>query len=281
MTLDGNNQFQFGTAHFAFGEGGAAEITYKVPALRMLLVNKENAPTGEDWREPGVYFLFGPGESSASFRIYVGKSQTLSVRVNQHKADSRKDWFDRVLFVASDRKSSGFTEADTAWLEAYFTGLLRRDVGVENKVRPASSDLDPWEKRDLGLYVNPIEAVLRLLGILTPSYEPELEVEEELGGATDAAPQNRAAARGTGLSWVEAAKKVLPKDGSGMHRTDILERIIANKHRDPGEAKTPLQTLGRDLRVYIKKEGPASPIKQVGPGTFALDKKNQDVESGK
>lgn len=277
MTLDSDNQFQFGAAHFTFSDGGVAEIVYKVPALRMLLVGRESTPTGDEWKVPGVYFLIGPGESPASYRIYVGKSQKLSERVPAHKSDSQKDWFDRALLVVSDRRSSGFTEADIACLEAHFTGLLRRDVGVENKAQPSSSDMDTWERHELSFYVSPIEAVLRLLGILTPSYEPELEVDEELRDATDTSPRKRAAP-GTGLSWVDAAKKVLPKDGSGMRTKDILEKIIEGKHRDPGEAKTPAATLRRDLRVYTQKEGSTSSIKQVGPGTFALDLENQDEE---
>ena len=64
---------------------------------------------------------------------------------------------------------------------------------------------------ELEAQVQPIEAVLRLLGVLTVASEPEvLSDESEKQVATERTPVQQ-------YTWLEAALLTLPEDGSPLH----------------------------------------------------------------
>jgi hypothetical protein len=58
------------------------------------------------------------------------------------------------------------------------------------------------------------------------------------------------------LTWVAAAVRVLPQDGSEMAISSILAGIRADGLRDLTGCKTPVQTLRRDLNAETRKAHP-------------------------
>jgi hypothetical protein len=271
--------FQFGAAQFVFDPAGEAGtlIKFGLPALQLMVVSRGHLPVTDQWQGPGIYFLFGAGDAVGTYRIYVGMSPAgVARRVGEQ--ERLKDWWDRALLVISDR-SSGFTTSEVAWLEARFIAKLRNELGlgVANRVQPAGDRLEPWLEKELEAHVPPIEAVLRLLGMLSVSSEPQIANDEELEEVAKDEPETDvvAAAVGSGAArqmrtnptWVEAALEVLPTGGTGLHSRDILARIRENCVRDLGGMKTPENTLRRDLRVESQKDNPR--VVQVGPSTFA------------
>lgn len=68
-------------------------------------------------------------------------------------------------------------------------------------------------------------------------------------------------------SWVDAAYEVLPADGSSASVAEILSAIGERGLRDYSQAKTPYQTLARDLRNSARKA--SSRVQQTAPGRFA------------
>lgn len=261
--------FQFGAAQFVFDPAGQSGtlIKFSLPALQLMVANRGQLPTEAVWRSPGIYFLFGAGDQVGTYRIYVGMAPAgVAKRVGEQ--ERQKDWWDRALLVVADR-SSGFTTSEVAWLEARFIAKLREELGhgVANKNQPSGDQLEPWKVRELEAHVAPVEAVLRLLGMLSVSSEPQIanddEVDEDL--AAEATPPARVAGNPT---WMEAALRVLPSDGSGVHSKEILRRIVEGGHRDTSGMRTPENTLRRDLRQESLRDG--ARVTQVGPSTFAV-----------
>jgi hypothetical protein len=140
---------------------------------------------------------------------------------------------------------------------------LREDVGehVDNRQQPHRHKLHIHEERELEAHVAPIEAILHLLGVLTPSLEPLLvEDAEENLDLTEAVE---------GPTWLEAACAVLRGAGvEPMHVKDIMSAIRESDLRDLSTAKTPEATLRRDLRLDSQK--PDGRVRQTAPATFSL-----------
>jgi hypothetical protein len=262
--------FQFGAAQFVFdpvGNSGTL-IKFSLPALQLMVVSRGQLPNEPVWRTPGIYFLFGAGDQVGTYRIYVGMAPAgVAKRVSEQ--ERQKDWWDRALLVVADR-SSGFTTSEVAWLEARFIAKLREELGdgVANKNQPSGDQLEPWKVRELEANIAPVEAVLRLLGMLSVSSEPQIANDDEAEESTEAAEAPPAREIGN-PTWVEAALHVLPTDGSGVHAKELLRQIVEGGHRDVSGMRTPENTLRRDLRQEALREG--GRVAQVGPSTFALN----------
>ncbi len=254
--------FQFGAAQFVFDPTGrdGTRIKFRLPSLQLMLANRGQLPVGPEWKSSGIYFLFGAGDQVGTYRIYVGMAPAgVAKRVGEQ--EKRKDWWDRALLVVADR-SGGFSTSEVAWLEARFITKLRNELGqsVTNKVQPTGDQLEPWIEKELEAHVAPIEAVLRLLGMLSVSAEPQIANDDE---ASDADVEPVAPA----LTWVQTALQVLPADGSGLHVREIVRLVREQGLRDLSHARTPEATLRRDLRQESQRETPR--VTQVGPSTFA------------
>ncbi len=254
--------FQFGAAQFVFDPTGrdGTRIKFRLPSLQLMLANRGQLPGGPEWRAAGIYFLFGAGDQVGTYRIYVGMAPA-GVAKRVAEQEKLKDWWDRALLVVADR-SGGFSTSEVAWLEARFIAKLRNELGqsVANKVQPTGDQLEPWIERELEAHVAPIEAVLRLLGMLSVSAEPQIANDDE-GSDADVEPVAPT------LTWVQAALQVLPADGSGLHAREIVRLVREQGLRDLSDARTPEATLRRDLRQESQREAPK--VTQVGPSTFA------------
>ena len=259
----GQHSVPFGAATFVFYQESSqpTRIEFRYPSLHLALLERGQRLSGPEWRRAGIYFLIGPGESTGSYRIYVGKSPSgVATRIAQHEAT--KDWWDRAVVVVADRRD-GFTSAEVAWLEAEFVNRLRANVGeaVDNKNQPIENTLPSYMLPELEAQVQPIEAVLRLLGVLTVASEPEvLSDESDEQVATERPPVQQ-------HTWLEAALLILPEDGSPLHVNEIVRRVIDRGLRDAANAKTPDATLRRDLRVNSVSDLPL--VRQTAPSTFA------------
>jgi hypothetical protein len=261
--------FQFGAAQFVFDPTGrdGTHIKFRLPSLQLMLANRGQLPVGAEWKSAGIYFLFGAGDQGGTYRIYVGMAPA-GVAKRAAEQEKLKDWWDRALLVVADR-SGGFSTSEVAWLEARFIAKLRNELGqsVANKVQPTGDQLEPWIEKELEAHVAPIEAVLRLLGMLSVSAEPQIVNDEEpeeadetsLEPATTVRPRQE-------LTWVEAALQVLPGDGSSLHVRDIVRLVREEGLRDLSNARTPEATLRRELRQESQREKPK--VTQTAPSTF-------------
>lgn len=265
--MTSSHTFYVGSARFTFDptDNEPIRIRFNPLPLHMAIIRHEQLWTSDEWNQPGIYFLIGPGEGPASYRVYVGKAASVAKRIDQHRTG--KEFWAQALVVTSDR-SRGFTETDITWLEAYFITKFYAEIGqhhIDNKVKTSSNPLHDDEERDLEALAAPIEAMLRLLGMLTPDAEPEdIESDE---------PESRSIGEVeypsvSHLTWVQAACEVLADAGGPLHASIILEDIVARGLRDVSNAKTPANTLRRDLRTEAQKNDGL--IIQTGPSIFNL-----------
>lgn len=270
--MTGLQSVPFGAATFIFDSSGEnpTTIEFRYPALVLSHIERGQELTEEHWQKPGVYFLLGSGTQANTYRIYVGMAPTkLSRRISEQVR--RKDWWDRALVVASDRRG-GFSSSEVGWLEAAFIAKLRADLGetVDNHVQPAEDTLPFWHQQELAAHIPPIEAVLKLLGVLTPAMESEIVTDDEPGTAPpdgDAASVEAAGRVPQPVTWLEAAAQVLPADGTPLHVTEIVRLAVEVGLRDVSRSKTPEATLRRDLRMAIDKGD--TRFRQTAPATFA------------
>jgi len=120
----------------------------------------------------------------------------------------------------------------------------------------------------LEAHVAPIEAVLRLLGMLGVSAEPQIanDDEPEEADETSTDPDSTVRPRQE-LTWVETALQVLPGGGGSLHVRDIVRLVREEGLRDLSNARTPEATLRRDLRQESQREKPK--VTQTAPSPFA------------
>ncbi len=265
-TMPHAHHVPFGAASFVFDTDGdePTKIDFRYPALSMALLERGQRLRGDVWNTSGIYFLVGPGQAAGSSRIYVGKSPAgVATRIVQHEAS--KDWWDRAVVVVANRRD-GFTSAEVGWLEAAFVTRLRESIGesVANKTQPSDNTLPSYMIPELQAQIHPIEAVLRLLGVLTVAVEPEIieEREEPASVVGDSTQGGRPV-----MTWLEAATAVLPEDGTSLHVHEIIDRITVQGLRDMTNARTPEATARRDLRKA--SSDPSSAVVQTAPSTFA------------
>jgi hypothetical protein len=79
-----------------------------------------------DWEEaqrPGVYLLVGDDPEGARPLLYVGEAEHVLVRLRQHMADTRRDFWDQVVLFTS--KDANLTKAHVKYLESRLVELAR------------------------------------------------------------------------------------------------------------------------------------------------------------
>lgn len=69
------------------------------------------------------------------------------------------------------------------------------------------------------------------------------------------------------LTWLQSAIEVLPQDGTDMGINEILAQITERGLRDLTNAKTPIETLRRDLNREAGKEN--ARVRKVGKSNYS------------
>jgi hypothetical protein len=121
----------------------------------------------DEARRSGVYMLVGPDpEGSGKTRVYVGESDNVIGRIQQHDRDESKDFYERTVLVIS--KDEQLTKAHARYLENRLislasvngTALLTNDTRGAIDVRLPESD-----RADMEAFLEYVQIVLPVLGI--------------------------------------------------------------------------------------------------------------------
>jgi hypothetical protein len=143
-------------------------------ALRMAVVDRASLLTlGEEWDRPGIYLLLDPATLDGSYGVYVGKAPAgLRTRVRQHR--SGKDHWSRAVLVLRDT-TNGWHSAQVGWLEGRLYDLLDGAslATLSNGNRPQDETLPAYDRASLEHAVEPIAAILRLLGCSPDTFDEE------------------------------------------------------------------------------------------------------------
>lgn len=116
----------------------------------------------KDWTEaqrPGVYFLFGLDEKGND-SVYIGESENVFERLRQHITDSKKDFWEEVVFFTS--KDENLTKAHVKFLESKLT-LLAINASrykVLNSNNPQQSKLPRGDRDAMEEFVNNIRILI-------------------------------------------------------------------------------------------------------------------------
>lgn len=145
-------------------------------ALRMAIVDRQSVGAlDESWEASGVYLLLDPVEPDGAYRAYVGRAPAgLRARLREHASGRGKDHWVRALLVVRDT-THGWHSAQVGWLEVRLYDLLDGATlaRLVNSNRPQDETLPPYERAALEAAVEPVAAVLRLLGCSPDTFDEE------------------------------------------------------------------------------------------------------------
>ena len=129
----------------------------------------------KEWTEaqrPGVYFLFGLDENGNE-SVYIGESENIFERLVQHVSDSKKDFWDEVIFFTS--KDENLTKAHVKFLESKLT-LLAKEANrykVLNGNSPQQSKLPRGDRDSMEEFINNTKILIGAMShkVLEPIYK--------------------------------------------------------------------------------------------------------------
>lgn len=132
-----------------------------------------------DWTEaqrPGVYFLFGLDENG-NYAVYIGESENVFERLVQHIGDSKKDFWNEVVFFTS--KDENLTKAHVKFLESKLT-LLAKNANrykVLNGNNPQQSKLPRGDRDSMEEFINNIRILIGAMShkVLEPINKQQIE----------------------------------------------------------------------------------------------------------
>lgn len=135
----------------------------------------------------GVYFLLGEiATVSERRRVYIGESDDVGRRIEQHASSRNDDFFERFCVFTS--KDANLTKAHARYLESKLTQIARSSgrADVLNSNTPPTGSLPESDIADMEFFISQIELVLPVLGfdILKPtnirnSIKSEIRVHPE------------------------------------------------------------------------------------------------------
>jgi hypothetical protein len=122
----------------------------------------------EEARLPGVYFLFGRGDSSEKTLAYIGEAENVLKRLQNHLAN--KEFWNEVIFFTN--KDENLTKAHVKYLESKLI-LKAHSAGrydLENENQPNESLLPRADRDSMEEFLDHLRLLLGALGhkILEP-----------------------------------------------------------------------------------------------------------------
>lgn len=135
-----------------------------------------------DINNSGVYFLVGKSDDQMRDRIYIGESEDVLKRINEHimkKDQEWQDWSECVIFTSSDDQ---LNKAKIKYLESslYTLAIDADRAEVNNQQNPTKSSLSESEIAEMDEYLDNLRLVIGAMGyrFLEPSIETKQRNDE-------------------------------------------------------------------------------------------------------
>lgn len=113
----------------------------------------------------GVYLLLSNKDDET--QLYIGESDNVASRINQHFTDKDKQWWDKfIIFVST---SSTLTKAHVLYLEKELFLLAKENlttIKLHNGQNPQGSNLHDYDIADMEIFLENMIFVLDNLGIV-------------------------------------------------------------------------------------------------------------------
>lgn len=149
-------------------------LAYRIP--RNMLSKCTDRP---DLHYAGVYFLIGKTDDQVNDKFYIGESEDVLYRLNQHVQNGEKewqDWSDCVVFTSKDNQ---LNKAMIKYLESSLYDLaVTADRGeVNNGNRPRKSTLSELDAAEMDEYLDNLRLLMATLGyrFLEPSVAKDMD----------------------------------------------------------------------------------------------------------
>ncbi len=112
---------------------------------------------------PGVYVLIGESEEGELPRVYVGQSEQLAVRLEQHHKQ-QDFWTRAVFFTASDDSLSG---SHVRYLEHRLIALAQKAkrAHLENATNPGLPSMSEADRADAESFLTDVRSILPVVGV--------------------------------------------------------------------------------------------------------------------
>ena len=132
-------------------------------ALKLFEQSEALSESGKVADTPGVYFLIA--EDGPKPRLYIGRTDTLKVRIQQH--DHTKSWWEQIIAVSSTDSNLRLTESETRYLEfKLFQRAKEVDrVEIEGGKQPSPGRISDRNKVSLNSFYNGLLQIFSLLRI--------------------------------------------------------------------------------------------------------------------
>jgi len=136
-------------------------LAYKIPRS---MLSKCSDRTDLDYA--GVYFLIGKSDDQVKDKVYIGESEDVLYRLNQHVQAGEKewqDWSDCVVFISKDNQ---LNKAMIKYLESslYDLAITADRAEVTNGNRPRKSSLSELDAAEMDEYLENLRLLMGSLG---------------------------------------------------------------------------------------------------------------------
>ncbi len=166
------------TALLATQPGAPVTVFDSNAALRMAVVDRTSlAELDEVWDAPGVYLLLDPPGPDGTYGAYVGKAPSgVRGRLREHRSRRGRESWIRAVAVVRDT-THGWHSGQVGWLEGRLYALLEgaAAANLSNSNRPQDETVPSYDRAALETAVEPIAALLRLLGF-SPDAEDDTTI---------------------------------------------------------------------------------------------------------
>ena len=113
-------------------------------------------------KRPTVYFLFG--QTGGDTRAYIGQSDVINTRLDQHDKDPDRGWFSDAVVIIADRDY--LNAANIKFLESVFYEDAKKAdrYELDNVVKPSKSNLSESDQATLEEFIDKTMLLISALG---------------------------------------------------------------------------------------------------------------------
>lgn len=162
---------------------GIADIKLKDPAVTMSVMAKDTTPSSE-WGKSGAYILLYPYSKQQVRQLYIGESNNLRTRKDQH-VKGKLGWTRAVLIRSESNYKFHSTRREYLQYRLYEELSSMNNIEMTNNQQPKDPDTDEEDRQWLDRVTEAVIEVMFLLG-----YDLQKNVESPNDQVEELEPEN-------------------------------------------------------------------------------------------
>jgi hypothetical protein len=127
-------------------------------------------------QQTGIYFLVGEDVATGNLKAYVGESDNVIKRLQQHSADPEKDFWNQTILVIN--KDENLTKSHVRYLESRFIDAIKSagKAILHNSTNPPLPGLPESDRSDMEYFMEQVRLLLPVLGFNFAQEPPKVTV---------------------------------------------------------------------------------------------------------